>query len=155
MDKQTFSFKILSCQTKLYKVSMAMMDSYADAEDAASEAVARAWEKRDTLKCDEYFETWLIRILINVCRTEMRRKRRHPSVELAEDYPAPEIEDSGLAEILQSIAEKYRLPLVLHCALGMDIRNTARALRISENTARWRIHKGKELAKQKWMEANK
>ena len=152
MDKQTFSRSVLHCQTKLYRVSMAIMGSYADAEDAASEAIARAWEKRGTLKSPEYFETWLICILINVCRAEKRRQKRHPVSELDDLIPAPEAEDSGITEILQSIDEKYRLPLILHCALGMDIQSTAEVLHITVNAARWRLRRGKALVKEKWTE---
>ena len=44
------------------------------------EAVYRGYRKVHTLRKQEYLETWLMRILINVCRDELRRRRREHSV---------------------------------------------------------------------------
>lgn len=151
MDIREFTDKVRTCQIQLYKIAFSITGSHADAEDAVSEAVLKAWEKRETLRNSEYFTTWLIRILINICRAELRRRSSHPSVPYDETlkmhvtnrYPS----DDGrkLTSIMLKLDEKYRLPLTMHYVLGMSIADTAKSLSLAEGVVRWRIRKGKDM----------
>ena len=49
--------------------------------DAVDEAVYKGYRNYRKLRQPQYFETWLIRILINVCRDEVRRRKRELAVE--------------------------------------------------------------------------
>jgi RNA polymerase sigma factor (sigma-70 family) len=60
----------------LNRVARAQFERQIDAEDAVLEAVAKAWEKRGQLREERYFNTWVVRILINVCR-DAQRKEQH------------------------------------------------------------------------------
>ncbi len=147
MDRILFGERVRACQTKLYRVSIAILRNREDSEDAVSEAILRAWEKRGTLRREEYFDTWLIRICINTCKQALRRRAAHPTLELPENLPAPEQEDSGVLDALMRVEEKYRLPLVMQAAMGMRVKEIAKALRLTEGVVRWRIEKGKKLAR--------
>lgn len=57
----------------LVRVTAALVGA-ADAEDAAQEAVVRAWQAVDSLRQVEALRTWLLRIAVNVCR-DWRRGR--------------------------------------------------------------------------------
>ena len=57
MDKQTFSEQVLAMGDSLYRVARTILRSPADCEDAVQEAVAKAWEKRGTLREERYFRT--------------------------------------------------------------------------------------------------
>ena len=59
---------------KLYRAAFMTLGSEAAAIDAVDEAVYRGYRKFHTLRKQEYLETWLMRILINVCRDELRRR---------------------------------------------------------------------------------
>ena len=67
MTRETFSNLILDRESTLYRVAMSMLRNEKDCEDAVQTAVLTAFEKLGTLKHEEYFKTWLVRILINVC----------------------------------------------------------------------------------------
>ena len=149
MEQQAFGERVRACQTKMYRISVSIMGNDADAEDAAAEAVLRAWAKRNTLREEAYFETWLTRILINTCREFLRKKRAHITEELTDAIPAKDAqEQTGLREALMRVDEKYRLPLIMHHALGMSISSVAQALRLPEGVVRWRVEKGRKLMKQ-------
>ncbi|WP_279325445.1 sigma factor, partial [Clostridium sp. D53t1_180928_C8] len=45
-------------------------------EDDIQNTVVKAYEKINTLKKDEFFKTWLIRILINECNEIIRKNKR-------------------------------------------------------------------------------
>lgn len=145
MDKREFSRRVTACKPMLYRIAISALGSLPDAEDAASEAVLRAWEKLGTLRNEQYFETWLTRILINCCRSILRRRAQHPETGLDEGIPAKETESSGIEAALLHVEAKYRLPLVLHYAEEMTMREIAESMQLPENVVRWRIEKGRKL----------
>ena len=65
MRQADFIRRARACERRLYRVARTMLPREADCEDAVQEALLRAWDRLDTLRNEAYFETWLIRILIN------------------------------------------------------------------------------------------
>lgn len=145
MNREEFSRRVLACRERLYRVSVAILKREADAEDATQEALAKAWRALPALRDERYFETWLIRILINECRRTLRGRARHPSCELPEALPAPEPPDRALRDALDALDVKYRLPLLLHHAEGYTIEETARLLRLPAGAVKGRIRTGAAL----------
>ena len=76
MTKDDFSLKILECERTLYRISMSMLKNETDCEDAVQMAILTAFEKLDTLKNEQYFKTWLVRILINVCNKQLNERKK-------------------------------------------------------------------------------
>ncbi|MGH2515939.1 MAG: RNA polymerase sigma factor, partial [Ktedonobacterales bacterium] len=70
-DREHFLALVERHTPVLLKVASALV-GYADAEDAAQEAVLRAWKKRDSLRDAEAFRPWLLHITVNVCREWQR-----------------------------------------------------------------------------------
>ncbi len=142
MDREEFSRRVLASREKLYRIAIAILSREADAEDAAQEALVKAWRALPGLRDENYFETWLIRILINECRRALRVRAKEPSSELPETLPAPEPSNPALRDALDLLDVKYRLPLVLHHVGGYTLEETARLLRLPAGAVRWRIRKG-------------
>ena len=55
---------------------------YADCEDAVQECFYKAWRGRETIQNPEYFKTWATRILVNECKTMLRKKVPIPMEEM-------------------------------------------------------------------------
>ena len=72
MTRETFSNLILDSEPTLYRVAMSMLRNEKDCEDAVQTAILTAFEKLGMLRREEYFKTWLVRILINVCNKQLR-----------------------------------------------------------------------------------
>ena len=53
---------------RMYRVAISMLHNEEDAADAIQETVLKCWQKIGQLKSEEYFGTWLTRILINQCK---------------------------------------------------------------------------------------
>ena len=49
----------------MYKVARAILSNDEDAADAIQDTILACWEKIHTLKQEDFFKTWLTRILIN------------------------------------------------------------------------------------------
>ena len=75
MTGEAFTKAIIEMVQTLYRVSCSQLSIEADREDAVQETLRRAWEKRASLKNDHHLQTWVIRILINVCH-DIQRERQ-------------------------------------------------------------------------------
>ena len=147
MLQADFIQRVRACERRLYRVARTMLPQECDCEDAVQEALLRAWNRRNTLRQEAYFETWLIRILINQCKTFYRRRPPEPA-ELTEDIPQVTSEETPLLEALMALPRKQRAVLELHCIEGYSVAETARILRLPEGTVKWRLKRGRELLKQ-------
>ena len=144
MDKREFSRRVLAMENRLYRISCGLLRNPQDRLDAAQEAVIRAWERIGNLRKPEYFETWLTRILINVCYDMLRaRKNVVPLEELAEQ-PAPEGADGELHDAIQKLNRELRIVVVLHYMEGYKLREIAEILEIPVGTVKTRLARAKK-----------
>ncbi len=143
MDKEFFVRQIEGNSDKLFRVAYTLLQNPEDCRDAMQECALKAWEKRFSLRQEQYFATWITRILINECRNIQRKRKRTLPLDQAPE-PAMEPPDPTLSLALQALPEKYRLPLVLHCSEGMSYQEIARTLGVTEGSVRGRIHRAKE-----------
>lgn len=129
MDKEQFAQQVISLQGSLYRVAASYLRSESDRLDAVSEAIARAWEKRHTLRDEKLFRTWLTRILIRESVNIQRKQRRSIPVETMPERAADE--DAAICELreaLERLPQRQRAMVVLHYMEGYDVRETARIM---------------------------
>ena len=58
----------------LMRTARCFFSCYADCEDAVQECFYKAWRGRESIQNPEYFKTWATRILVNECKTMLRKK---------------------------------------------------------------------------------
>lgn len=129
----------------------------ADAEDAAQEAILRAWQMWDSLNDEAAVRAWLLRITVNIC-LQWRRgwlgkrlARTQPLDEADGDlYVAPLSDDPGASDhtgaldiraALNRLDAEQRLVLVLRFYLDMDSHEAGAALGIPAATFRTRLRR--------------
>lgn len=144
LERHEFERRAMAQADRLHRIALSILTNEADCEDATQEALVRAWMNLGSLRQPQYFETWLVRILINECKKMLRKRRVRPWVELNDTLPAPDPPDKALWETLKGIDERYRLPLTLHHVEGYTIQEIAGMLRLTQSTVKWRIHQGKQ-----------
>ena len=129
MDKEQFARQVTALQGSLYRVAASYLRGENDRLDAVSEAIAKAWEKRYTLRDESLFRTWLTRILIRECVNIQRKQARALPVEQLPERAADEdAHIAGLREALEQLPQRYRTMVVLHYMEGYDVRETARIM---------------------------
>lgn len=67
-NKEAFGRLIECNKVSMYRVAVSMLGSKEDIEDSIQNSIIKAYEGIIKLKKNEYFKTWLIRILINECK---------------------------------------------------------------------------------------
>ena len=142
MTAEEFASRVETLKPVMYRVCRAQLREPHDREDAAQEAILRAWEKQDGLREAKYFETWFIRILINTCHDIQRRNRRLVTMDtLPEREPEPENRELYLA--LTALNEKQRMCVRLHYIEGYGVQEVARMLGIGESAVKVRLMRGR------------
>lgn len=147
MNQEEFAGRITAMQNRMYRVACAYLRGEHDRLDAVSQAILHAWEKHGSLRQPQYFDTWLIRILIRECIAIQRRQARLTPVDALPDMPAPDRPpDTRLAlrEALTLLPEKLSIVLVLYYMEGYDVAQVGRILHISAGAVCSRLSRGRE-----------
>ena len=124
----------------MYKVARAILRSDEDAADAIQETILTCWEKIGSLQVNQYFKTWMTRILMNNCYGILRQKQNITYMdELPEIPTASDDRSFEWEEALSALNENYRLLVILFYSQGFRTKEIAKLLKIPDNTVRTRL----------------
>src|SRR3954451_20843701 len=119
------------------------------AEDAAQEAIVRAWRELPRLRDPHKFEAWLRRMVVNACYDEGRRIRRHAEVALVNlsDHQTADptthfAESERIDRAFRRLPLEQRTTLVLQHQFGMSHVEIAETLGVPVGTVKSRIRYG-------------
>lgn len=145
MNDRDYMARVRTMEGRLYRIAQAMLWRDADCADAIQEAVFRGWMKKAQLNEPAYFETWLIRILINQCKDVLRRRKRDPlPLDIETGQEDRLCEDVHLRACLKRLPEEYRIPLLLHHLEGYSIRDVAKMLCLPEKRVTARLYRARK-----------
>lgn len=147
-------------ERRVYAAALAILRNEADAEDAAQEAVLKAFKHIRQFRAEARFSTWLIQIAVNEARMRRRKQQAvvmEPMVNQADEdgqytprdfadwreIPSETLERAEvrqkLAEALNSLGQKYREVFILRDMQQLSIEDTAKALGISVPSVKTRL----------------
>jgi RNA polymerase sigma-70 factor, ECF subfamily len=161
-DTEAFYDLVRPHERTLYLTAWGILRSEADAEDAAQDAVLKAFLNLKQFRRESSFKTWLVQIVINEALARRRRASRRGEESLdapadedpAADYiprdaadwreiPSETLARRELREALQAalmrLDEKYRSVLILRDVEGFNIEETAAILGISQANVKVRL----------------
>ena len=145
MNDRDYMARVRAMEGRLYRIAQAMLWRDADCADAIQEAVFRGWMKKGQINEPAYFETWLIRILINQCKDVLRRRKRDPlPLDIETGQEDRLYEDVHLRACLKRLPEEYRIPLLLHHLEGYSIRDVAKMLCLPEKRVTARLYRARK-----------
>ena len=129
----------------MYRTAKAILMNDEDVADAIQDTLLIIWEKLNELKTNQYFKTWMTKILVNNCYGIIRRNRR---ITYTDELPERVMEDNASniewREALSAIDEKYRIVLILFYSEGFRAKEIAKILGITDSTVRTRLSRGRE-----------
>ena len=149
MTKEQFSAKILAMERNLYRVAKSLLRNDEDCADAIQNAILKAYGKLHTLKNEDYFKTWVTRIVINESYAILRANKRLVSYEeyMSDEQAAEEEEYSPVFEEITKMKEKYRIPFVLHYVEGYTTAEIAKMLSLSEGAVKTQLFRARNQLK--------
>ncbi len=159
-EHELFYELIRPYERRVYAAAFAILRNEADAEDAASEAILKAFKYIRQFREEARFSTWLIQIAVNEAR--MRRRKAHANImepiadrqdeegnyvprDFADwrEIPSETLERNEvrqkLAEALAQLGQIYREVFVLRDMQHLSIDETAKALGISTASVKTRL----------------
>ena len=147
MTREDFSQRIRASQDKLYRITCGLLREPQDRMDAVQDAILKAWCNLGRLRSEEYFDTWLIRILINECHNRHRTQARLVPLESAPEPSEPFQGNSQLRDAILALPEKLRIPIILHYMEGYKTEEIAQMLRLPGGTVRSRLRRARSMLK--------
>ena len=145
MTEQEYILRAEALKERLYRTAALYLGSESAAVDAVDEAVYKGFCACTKLRQPEFFDTWLTRILINVCNTELRRRRRELSMDELPETAQEQFDALPLKEALRRLPRDLRDVIVLRYFTGLTLEETARALDIPRGTVSTRQKKALTL----------
>jgi RNA polymerase sigma-70 factor (ECF subfamily) len=134
-----------------------------DIEDVGQDVFVRLYFSLDQLRAAEVFEPWLYRLTVNAAYDYLRKKRRNPSVRMAdlsdEQITAADAAASGkqLSEdrqkgdiveltgiLLDNVSEEDRILLTLKEVEGLSLKELEKIYEVNENALKVRLFRARK-----------
>lgn len=135
MNNAEFTERLGAVQDRLYRVAYGFLGSQSMALDAVGDAVGAALLAAPRLRHNEYFATWITRIVINQCKMELRRRRREIPLQALPEQAAQDYDALPLKEAIARLPQDLREIVVLRYFAGLTLAQTADSLQIPPGTA--------------------
>ena len=140
-----FSREIEAMAPTMFRVAFAILRNRTDCEDAAQNAVLKAYTNLDKLKERRYFKTWMIRILKNECSNFARAAQRTVNLDACEPIGYDmEVPDLDLNRAFDTLSADERLAITLFYFEGYSTREIAKICEVSDGTVRSRLSRARE-----------
>ena len=146
ISRDAFAQEVRDLTDTAFAVSYLIVGNSADAEDAMSEAVLRAFEARGKLKKRDSFRAWFLQILRREAYNVLRRRKRVSPVEELPEGPAPEADNAGRMDLnaaLSQLTEDQRTALLLQQE-GYDPSEIGHILNVPVGTVKSRLSRAKQ-----------
>lgn len=147
----------------VYRLAYGFVHDPHDAEDLAQDVFVEVHRWLPSYRGEARFPTWLYRVATNVCLRAIRARGKEAPVaiedlerrlvDVAPDGPEEAAMESEarrhVHRMVAELPEHYRAVVVLCDLQELPYEEAAQALRISVGTVRSRVHRGRNLLRQK------
>lgn len=155
---------------RMLAVARRLLRNEEDAQDAVQEAFLGAFRNLGQFEGQSRLGTWLHRIVVNAALMRLRSKSRRPETSI--DELLPRFDGEGLMqtssaawrddlpmaleeketrakvhELIGRLPDAYRTVLLLRDIEQLDTLETARALDLTENAVKTRLHRARQALK--------
>jgi RNA polymerase sigma-70 factor (ECF subfamily) len=165
-DERAYRQLVERYQRPVFNLALRMVRRAEDAEDVTQEAFVRMFRALDRYDPTRPFQAWLFTIASRLCIDHLRRRRLAP-ISLTqtgrdeEEYTI-EVEDPGLKpdesashaqeeqrtrDLIDSLPPHYRIVVILRHQQDLSYEEIAETLHMPLGTVKARIHRARELLK--------
>ena len=149
MDYERFAPLVTPHTATITRMAAALV-GIPDAEDAAQEALMRAWRAWPELREADSTRAWLMQITVNVCRTWRARSQSHGDIDYLDTMLAADgvtlgandhINALDLRQALLTLSADLRQIIALRFYIGMDSTEIGELLGEPPATVRTRLRR--------------
>lgn len=167
-DRFAFETLFRKYQSYVYNTALGMLGNGEDAADVTQETFLRLHRSLDTFRGDASFSTWLYRVAVNLCITELRRRGRsrfqfledirhdEDSVLQEELGPSPfeavelDEERKVVHQVLRMLPPDYRAVMVLRHLQQLAYEEIAEVLNLTLSQVKTRLFRARKMFKDRF-----
>ncbi len=169
-ERELFHELIRPYQRLAYITAFSVLKNEGDAEDAAQEAILKAYRALAGFRAEARFSTWLVTIVMNEARSRLRKSGRHTIESL--DTPAGNREDftptliadwreipsealerqeltSQIEQAIADLPDSYRQVFTLRDQDARSIQEIAEILGVQPNLVKVRLFRARMMLQKK------
>lgn len=139
----------------VFRVAFNYLKNRAEADDITQTVLLKLYQSNREFESEAHIKHWLIRVALNECKKTVLSPWRR--TEPLEDYAAvlsfTTPEHSELFFAAMALPKKYRMAIFLHYYEDYSTQEIARLLGIPKATVCTHLKRGRELLKNKLLEA--
>lgn len=153
-DLSAFNHLIELKKDYIYRLALRVLMDHEHASDVTQEAFIRMWKKLHRFRIGARFNTWIYKIVINLCYDRLKSLKRYRRIFESESSGneniagannlEKEIEDREALSVVQQVVKtlplKQRLVFVLRDLEDMDIDEIAGTLKISTGAVKSHLY---------------
>lgn len=149
-NKIAFSTLIKYYEPDLYRVAIAITKNEDDALDCIQETILQVYTSIKNLKNDQYFKTWLIKILINKCNKLIQKNRKILEFKKSDLQNTQETNEINIEikESIDTLDEELKILVILYYYQDMSIKDISDSLEIPEGTVKSRLSRARSKLKE-------
>lgn len=138
----------------VYRIAYARTQNRSDAEDITQNVFLKYISADKTFRSEEHRKAWLLRVAVNCANDFVTSAHYRHKADLVEfsggsEEPSYEIEEkSEVYYAVQSLPEKYRVPIHLFYYEDMSTAQIAKALGERESTVRSHLTRARKMLKE-------
>lgn len=160
-DKEIFTELIKSIENDLYNIAKNKVYNIHDINDILQETIIKIYRNFNSLKDQDSFKSWSIKILLNECNKAHKSRykelllfnkitTKNPSQDI--DYSIIDLEnDLCFRDLLKNISPVEQNIFILHYQCDYSIKEIAEILNINENTIKSKLKRNKIKIREKYM----
>ena len=157
-DARAIERLVQTYQQDVYRMALSILDDPDDADDATQEVFLSALRGLASFQENASFKTWLFSIIINVCRSRLKRQKSRNRLKqilqslfyMRGEQAHPEDEavknqaDAALWRAIHSLDGKHRIPIVLRYYHDLPVAEIAAMLGVPTGTVHSRLNHARE-----------
>ncbi len=156
-DLEAFEYIVFFYEKAIYNYCLRLVKNSQNAKDATQETFIKVYTHRTSIDPEKNIKTWIFTIATNTVYDFLRGKKRKSEISLDDNLETISsseayYQEEGVAldvdNALNNINPEYKKALLLCYQQGFEYQEIADTLRISINTVKTHIKRGKEQLKE-------
>ena len=156
MTDTEFTYLTTRYMDTVFRVALSWLKHPSEAEDVTQTVFLKLYRERKPFATEAHVKHWLIRVTINECKKLFRNPFR--GAEDISNYTNAlrfeTSEQSELYDAVMNLPQKYRVPIFLYYYEDYSTAEISKMMGIPTPTVATRLHRGRELLKQKLQEVH-
>ncbi len=158
-DTTAFSVLVDRYKVRLFNLIYRMLSNREEAEDILQETFLRVFREKESYDPTYAFSTWIYTIALNLCRNELKRKKRFKffGIDLVKNDRRYAVEgvtnknclSSTLEKAIASLPIKYRTVFLLREVNQLSYEEMSQSLDIPLGTVKSRVNRARLMLRKK------